>query len=76
MELFKIKSSIDERASALTYHISTVSAAFSGHIVRNYGLTYQEHMKRRPQPQPNIWIAEKYKENFIMPKPLDGSSME
>ena len=40
------------------------------------GLTYQEHMKRRPQPQPNIWIAEKYKENFTMPKPLDGSSME
>ena len=40
------------------------------------GLSYQEHMKRRPQPQPNIWIAGKYKENFIMPKPLDGSSME
>ena len=40
------------------------------------GSTYQEHMKRRPKPQPNIWIAEKYKENFIKPKPLDGSSME
>ena len=45
MELFKIKSSIDERANALTYHISTVSTAFSGHIVKNYRLSYQQHLR-------------------------------
>ena len=45
MELFKIKSSIDERANALTYHISTVSTAFSGHIVKNYQLSYQQHLR-------------------------------
>ena len=45
MELFKIKSSIDERANALTYHISTVSIAFSGHIVKNYQLSYQQHLR-------------------------------
>ena len=45
MELFKIKSSIDERANALTYHISTVSTAFSGHIVKNYRLSYQQHIR-------------------------------
>ena len=45
MELFKIKSSIDERANALIYHISTVSTAFSGHIVQNYELSYQEHLR-------------------------------
>ena len=45
MELFKIKSSIDERANALTYHISTVSTAFSGHIVKTYQLSYQQHLK-------------------------------
>ena len=45
MELFKIKSSIDESANALTYHISTVSTAFSGHIVKNYRLSYQQHLR-------------------------------
>ena len=45
MELFKIKSSIDERANALIYHISTVSTAFSGHIVQNYELSYHEHLR-------------------------------
>ena len=45
MELFKIKSSIDERANALTYQISTVSTAFSGHIVKNYQLSYQQHLR-------------------------------
>ena len=45
MELFKIKSSIDERANALTYHISTVSTSFSGHIVKNYQLSYQQHLR-------------------------------
>ena len=38
------------------------------------GSTYQEHMKRRNHP--SISIDDKYKEIFIMPKPLDGSSME
>ena len=47
-----------------------------GKTGKGSGLTYQEHLKRRPQPQPNIWIVGKYKENFIMPKPLDGSLME
>ena len=45
MELFKIKSSIDERANALTYHISTVSTVFSGYIVRNYELSFQQHLR-------------------------------
>ena len=45
MELLKIKSSIDERANALIYHISTVSTAFSGHIVQNYELSYHEHLR-------------------------------
>ena len=45
MELFKIKSSIDERANALTYQISTVGTVFSGHIVKNYQLTYQQHLR-------------------------------
>ena len=45
MELFKIKSSIDEIANALTYQISTVGTVFSGHIVKNYQLTYQQHLR-------------------------------
>ena len=38
MELFRIKSNIDEIANALTYQISLVSTVFSGHIVKNYKL--------------------------------------
>jgi len=45
MELFKIKSSIDDRANALTYQISTVGTVFSGYIVKNYQLTYQQHLR-------------------------------
>ena len=45
MELFKIKSSIDERANALTYQISLVSTAFSGYIVKNYQLSHQKHLR-------------------------------
>ena len=44
MELLKIKSSIDERANALTYHISIVSTVFSGHIVKNYQLSHNQHL--------------------------------
>lgn len=44
MELLKIKSSIDERANALTYHISIVSTVFSGHIVKNYQLSHDQHL--------------------------------
>ena len=45
MELLKIKSSIDDRANALTYQISTVGTVFSGYIVKNYQLTYQQHLR-------------------------------
>ncbi len=45
MELFKIKSSIDDRANALTYQISTVGTVFTGYIVKNYQLTYQQHLR-------------------------------
>ena len=45
MELFRIKSNIDEIANALTYHISLVSTIFSGHIVKNYNLSYEQHVR-------------------------------
>jgi|TARA_B110000914_G_scaffold43265_1_gene36586 hypothetical protein len=45
MELFKIKSNIDEIANALTYQVSLVSTVFSGHIVKNYSLTYKQHLR-------------------------------
>lgn len=45
MELFKIKSNIDEIANALTYQVSLVSTVFSGHIVENYNLTYKQHLR-------------------------------
>mgnify|MGYP001184081435 FL=1 len=45
MELFKIKSNIDEIANALTYQISLVGTVFSGHIVKNYNLTYKQHLR-------------------------------
>jgi len=40
-----MKSSIDDRASALTYQISIVGTVLSGHIVKNYQLTYQQHLR-------------------------------
>ena len=45
MELFRIKSNIDEIANALTYQISLVSTVFSGHIVKNYNLSYKQHVR-------------------------------
>jgi len=45
MELFKIKSNIDEIANALTYQVTLVSTVFSGHIVENYDLTYKHHLR-------------------------------
>ena len=45
MELFKIKSNIDEIANALTYQISLVGTVFSCHIVKNYNLTYKQHLR-------------------------------
>ena len=45
MELFRIKSNIDEIANALTYQISLVSTIFSGHIVKNYNLSYKQHVR-------------------------------
>ena len=45
MELFRIKSNIDEIANALTYQISLVSTIFSGHIVKNYNLSYNQHVR-------------------------------
>ena len=46
MELFKVKSNIDERANALTYQISTVGTIFAGHLANNYYLTYDEHLSK------------------------------
>ena len=45
MELFRIKSNIDEIANALTYQISLVSTVFSGHFVKNYNLSYKQHVR-------------------------------
>lgn len=45
MELFKIKSNIDEIANALTYQVSLVSTVFSGNIAKNYDLTYKQHLR-------------------------------
>ena len=45
MEFFRIKSNIDEIANALTYQISLVSTVFSGHIVKNYNLSYNQHVR-------------------------------
>ena len=45
MELFKVKSNIDERANALTYQISTVGTIFAGHLANNYHLKYDEHLR-------------------------------
>ena len=45
MELFKIKSNIDETASALTYQVSLVSTVFAGYIVKNYNLSYKQHLR-------------------------------
>ena len=45
MELFKIKSNIDEIANAFTYQVTLVSTVFSGHIVENYNLTYKQHLR-------------------------------
>ena len=45
MELFKIKSNIDEIANALTYQVSLVSTVFSGNIAKNYGLRYKQHLR-------------------------------